>query len=230
MVAKGGEYFVPANVLFLPLDKETPVALIESPDTKTAADMLRSMIRVWGDGDQFTLRFENLPKLASVFPSVLDRESAVFALCVAGLSPVEAHGKLAAASDGRGVDLPAQDVVLAPDLVAEARKVASETSATVTSLRRYLVKEASTLPDVMTVDAVLSLGFINSENVRVFISRLPYLEKALHYVCKLLLASRIGLGEIPEMATARAARGLDDVIEGLKALTLRKVEESGSGS
>jgi hypothetical protein len=41
------------------------------------------------------------------------------------------------------------------------------------------------------------------------------------------LASRIGLTELPEFAAARAVRALDDVIQGLRALSLREVQEGG---
>ena len=90
------------------------------------------------------------------------------------------------------------------------------------------MKEAAVLPDVMTVDAVLSLGFINSENVRMYASRTPYLEKCLSMVCELLLGARIGLTEISEFAAARCARALDETIQGLKALALRDVREGAS--
>lgn len=227
LMAKGGEYFAPENTHFLPLDDEQAVPLAETVDqlSKTASDSLAPMARIWGDGDTFTVRFRNTPKLASVTSPVLNREEAVFALCVAGCDGQTAQNKVAAASNGYGIEIEIQDVELASDQFSEAHKIASARSQEVTALRQYLVKEAAVLPDVMTVDSVLSLGFINSENVRMFIARLPYLEKALHQVCELLLASRIGLTEIPEYATARAVRGLDDTVQGLKALMLRKVEE-----
>lgn len=231
LMAKGGEYFAPEAVKFMPLDEEGAVPLVETVDqlSKTAAETLAPMIRIWGDGDVFNVRFRNTPKLASVSSSVLNKEEAVFTLCLAGLDASTAQNKVAAASKGYGIDITARDVELASVLTAEAHKTASVRSQEALALRRHLVKEAAVLPDVMTVDSVLSLGFINTENVRMFIARLPYLEKALHQVCELLLASRIGLSEIPEYATARAIRGLDDTVQGLKALMLRKVEEGEVG-
>jgi len=231
LLATGGEFHMPETTKFLPLDKEQAVPLCARVDelSKTASARQLSRITLYGgDGQEFGVRFENLPKLASQFPARQDWETAVFTLCLAGVSPPEAHTKLAEASSGRTVAIQGlRDVALAEELVAEARKTASALSQQVTSLRRYLVKEASVLPDVMTVDAVLSLGFINSENVRLFVARLPYLEKALNQVCEFLLASRLGLSEIPEPATARAVRAMDEVIRGLRALALRDVEEGG---
>jgi hypothetical protein len=232
IVATGGEFHVPDTAKFLPLDKEGAVALCARVDelSKTSAARLEPKITVYGgDGDEFSLRFEHLPKLASQFPVRQDYETAVFALCLAGCSPKTAHTKLAEASTGGTLSVTGVfDLSLAADIVRETRKTASADSQQVTSLRRYLVKEASTLPDVMTVDAVLSLGFINSENVRMFVSRIPYLEKALSMICEMLLASRLGLNEVPEYAAARATRAVDDTIQGLKALSLREVEEDGT--
>lgn len=225
-----GEFLMPEDTHFLPLDDEAVIALIKRPEDlmKTASAVREPRVTLFGgDGTHVGVRFENLPKLASMFPARQDADTAAFMLCLAGSSPQTAYTKIAAAERGETTTVRGlQDVRLAQDLVTEARKTASRESQAVTALRQYLVKEASVLPDVMTVDAVLSLGFINSENVRMFLGRLPYLEKALNHVCELLLASRLGLSEIPEFATARAARGIDDVIQGLKALAMREVADN----
>jgi hypothetical protein len=229
IVVEKGEFMMPSSAKFLCLDEEKMVALIDSPMAeKSAADNLsKPTIRLFGhDGDGIDLRFNNMPKLASVTPEHVSIDDAVFALCLAGLDAKTAHSKIASASNGHTVMVRAvADVKLANDLIAETRKTASVRSHEVTALRRYLVKEAAALPDVMTVDAVLSLGFINSENVRMYISSIPYLEKCLSKVCELLLGARVGLTEIPEFAAARCARGLDEVIQGLKALALRDTSE-----
>ncbi len=225
----GNEFHVPDTAKFLPLDEEGMVPLVSQPTelSKTSADRAAPRIVLYGgDGQEFGLRFENLPKLASMVPTRQDRETAAFTLCLAGCSSQGAYEKLAAASSGHTVNVEGLgDVRLARDLVSEARKVAAVESQKALALRQYLVKEAATLPDVLTVDAVLSLGFINSENVRMFVSRIPYLEKALSMVAELLLASRLGVSEIPEYAAARCVRALDETIQGLKALSLRDVQE-----
>lgn len=229
--ALGKEFHMPDTAKFLPLNDEHMVALVERPDglSKTSAAHLEPHIRlVAGDHHEITLRFANMPKLASQFPSRMDHETAVFALCSAGLSPQVAHTKMAAARNGepvwvRGIS----DVRLMSDIVEEARKVASRQSTEVMSLRQSLIKEAATLPDVMSIDGVLSLGFINSENVRMFVSRVPYLEKVLNQLCELMLASRLGLNEIPEHATARCVRAMEETIQGLRALSLRDASEGG---
>lgn len=233
MRALGGEFHVPPTVKFLPLDEELAVQLIEEPGdlAKTAAAILEKSVRIIGAGDDlYDLRFSNLPKLASMFPGSLNHEQAMLALCLAGLDAQAAANKLAWAEDGVVKAAGLVDIKTAHDLFQSARKNVSEKVAAARKLRVDLVKEAAVLPDVMTVDSVLSLGFINSENVRMFISRLPYLEKALSMICEILLTARLGLTEIPEGATARAARGLDETVRGLRALSLRKLEDDGPGA
>ncbi len=223
MKAMAGDIFVGPSVKFLPMNDEAMTPLVNRMDGlgKTAAEILEPSIVVHSSGDLFHLRFENLPKLASVTRRDLDLDDAVFVLCAAGLDAKSAHDKLAQSAELAVKISGVKDVRLASELLTETRKLASTRSERVVALRRDLVKEAATLPNSMTVDAVLSLGFINSENVRMYTSRLPYLEQCLSMICELLLASRVGLTEIPEFAAARGVRAVDDVIQGLRALSLR---------
>lgn len=235
MVVLKGEFHVPATAKFLPLSEETMVPLIDSVAgvTKTSADMLApKAILSGGDEDGVRIRFEGLPKLASTTPPKISIDEATFLLCLAGATAKTAQDYMAKAKVGHTVTVHRLvDVRLASDILNQTRKVAADRSREVAALRRDLVKEAAVLPNVMTADAILSLGFINSENVRMYVSRIPYLEKCLSMVCELLLGARVGLTEVPEFAAARCTRALDEVIQGLKALALRDVQEgSPTGS
>ena len=86
----------------------------------------------------------------------------------------------------------------------------------------FLVKEAAFLNDPMTADKVLGLGFINAENVATFVDMLPGLEDASSKLAELLLAVRLGLPDIPEVAVERMLVAMEDVINGLR--TLRQKE------
>jgi hypothetical protein len=228
MIPAGEDGFVmmPTTVKFLSLSNEKMTPLVGEPDgvDKTAAELSRPQVAVHGDGYVFAMHFTNMPKLASMVPMTAFRDEAVFALCAGGLDAQRAHSVLKQAEKGRTVSY-LNDVVLAKDIVSPALERAKTASKTYRELRQELIKEAAVLPDIQTVDSVLSLGFINAENVRTFVSRLPYLEKALSQTCELVLAARIGLSEIPEFAAARAARGLDEVIQGLKSLGMRTVDD-----
>ena len=207
----------------MPLDTETAVPLIRTPGelTKTASYLAAPAIRVLSDGDTSRLEFHGTPKLAQHFSGNIPNHTAVFALCLAGLDAQTANTKVASAVfqtvEVRGVS----DIRDMADLQAEVRPKAAALSKLAMSLRRDLTKEAAVLPDVQTMDSVLSLNFLNSENLRAYIAKLPALEKSLSSICHLLLAARLGLTEVPESAAARCIRGLDDVCRGLRTLGLR---------
>jgi len=107
----------------------------------------------------------------------------------------------------------------------EFPKVASEKGPSlfdkaVRSLRVNLVKEASALDDADTVDAILSLGFINPENVGKLIKYIPKLKSTVSALSKLLIASRLGMNNIPESSSKTAIREIVKVIDGLKRIGL----------
>jgi hypothetical protein len=87
----------------------------------------------------------------------------------------------------------------------------------------FLVKEASVLDDALTADKILGLGFINAENVATFIDLLPSLEGASNKIAEMLVASRLGMKDVPEVALERMLAALEDVIKGLKTLQQREL-------
>jgi hypothetical protein len=104
-------------------------------------------------------------------------------------------------------------------------KTASELSKYTRSLRgdlSSLVKTAAMLDDAESVDAVLSLGFINPENIDRFAAARPMLEEVSSMLAKLLLASRLGMSDIPEEAARSALSQLQRIIEGLAKLKMLK--------
>lgn len=192
---------------------------------KCASDPLAQRIQVTSYGDElYGLRFTGVPKLASLYAAqdTLGQADAAFALCLAGHGAQDAFNALTQADARSHAWVGARDL---GDSAAFDMKTASAKVTEIHALRHDLVKEAASLPDVMTVDSVLSLGFINTENVQTFLTRIPYLEKALSMVCEFTLASRLGLTEIPESASARCMKALDATLQGLKALALREISD-----
>jgi hypothetical protein len=232
MVDQGdGLVMLPGNAKFMKMDKESQIPLVSTVGgvTKTASFLASSKIHVYSDGLQYGLRYENMPKLASLFPETLEYDEAAFVLCLAGAEPRRAHEALTKAASRQNTTLfGLNDVRRARDMLDGALEAGEKTAREVKSLRQDLLKEAAVLPDIQTVDSVLSLGFINPENVRMYVSHLPYLDRALSMICELTLASRLGLTEVPEYAVARACRALNETIEGLKALALREVDETSA--
>jgi hypothetical protein len=225
------ELIMPHSTGFAPLGEEVELINVGALRDKgnmlkgAALDPVAARITVAAHGDSYTLRFAgDAAKLASLYGGrELGTDEAAFALCLAGHDGPGAFSALAQA-DARGTfSVRAADIGsldLSGHYKAAAAKVAD-----VHGLRRNLLKEAAALPDVMSVDAVLSLGFINTDNVGLYIARLPYLEKALTMICEMVLASRVGLSEIPEAAASRAAKSVDEVVMGLKSLALREIED-----
>ena len=87
----------------------------------------------------------------------------------------------------------------------------------------FLAKEASVLDDALTVDKVLSLGFLNAENVATFVDMLPGLERAASAISEMLVAARLGMKDIPEVALERMMIALEDVILGLQRLKQKEL-------
>jgi hypothetical protein len=88
------------------------------------------------------------------------------------------------------------------------------------SLRCNLVKEASVMEDGEPVDAALSLGFINPDNVTKFMAAMPKLKETLSVLSKLLIATRLGMSNIPEEACRAAIQNILRVVKGLRKLGL----------
>lgn len=94
------------------------------------------------------------------------------------------------------------------------------------SLRVNLVKEAAVLDEGEAVDVALSLGFINPENVDKFIEAIPKLKECLSLLSKLLIASRLGMSNIPEEATQSAIQNVLNVVSGLRKLGLMRRDKA----
>lgn len=94
-------------------------------------------------------------------------------------------------------------------------------------LRSDLIKEASYIDNAQTVDALLALNFVNPDNIAKFIGKIPQLKSAISTLASCLLASRIGLKEIPEEATSTAMHRMIEVVDGLEKL--RSAQEIAPG-
>jgi hypothetical protein len=84
------------------------------------------------------------------------------------------------------------------------------------TLRVNLVKEASVIDDPEAVDTVLSLNFINEDNLGDFVNSIGDLKKVSSKLALLLTTSRMGLSDVDESAIKKAMEGLETVIEGLE--------------
>lgn len=88
--------------------------------------------------------------------------------------------------------------------------------------RQDVVKLAAIAPDTTSVDHLLSLGFINQDNLESFLSYLPGLETTLFKLCELLLTSRLGLQRLPVLSLERGIRSLEDLVQAMKAMAFQE--------
>lgn len=216
---------VPDWWLWLPLDGVQTISLVGG-DEGARVDPVDKLSHVYikGNGEWFTLSGVPTIKLASVETKGLSLDDAMFMLSAFGVDPVYGVKKLAeAAAHGAEVSVPVKRLL---DPTAEQLKVAQAETAEVMHFignfrQPILLKEAASFPDPTTVDTVLSLGFLNPENVTTFVSYLPDLEDAQSKLCQLLFAVRIGLKNVPQASLERAVRSLEETIEGLKIIGFR---------
>lgn len=87
-------------------------------------------------------------------------------------------------------------------------------------MRIDLTKEASVLDDPEAVDVVLSLNFINEDNLSGYVENVREMKKVAGDLAELLVASRMGLSTVDEGAVKKAMDGLNTVIGNLEEIKM----------
>lgn len=227
-----GKLLLPLHWKWTPLDAEQ-VALMGgekedelSETTEGGAGpgkLASAFVTIRSDGSTFSISGPVLEKMASEDRSYLNVDEAMFLLCGLGVEPAYGVTKLAHAMNGNNERVHIGRAII---LAAEQLKLAHDNAAAflrnVPNMRVNLVKEAALLPDPSAVDSVLSLNFINPENLLTFVGYLPNIDAAQSKMCELLLAARLGVRELPTSALERAVRSTEEVIEGLKCLAFQR--------
>jgi hypothetical protein len=218
---------VPAHYRWLSLEGSEAVVLASAPEdvgkTAHAITMVDTVV-IRGEGNSFSLDGTPVEKIAAEERHFVDADGALFLLAGLGVDLAHAQHKIAVASSGRApVEVrTGREIQTASDQIHGAFKTASERLEGVPDLRVVLFKEAAVIPDPVAVDTVLSLGFINPENIASLIRSMPKIEEGQRRMCELLLAARLGIKEIPVYAIERAMHATEEVLEGLKVLAFQK--------
>ena len=180
-----------------------------------------SHLVVRGEHDCFTFSGPAVEKLASAELSMVGLDQAMFLLAGFGVEQGYGATKLAHSFHEPQRVVVGRQIKTAAEQDEESRAKAAELTHIAPLLRQDLSKEAAVIPDPTAVDTVLSLGFINPENIMDYVSYLPTIEDSQSKMCEILLASRIGLSDIAATALERAVRSTEETIEGLKVLAFQ---------
>lgn len=220
-------YIVPRRFKFLPLS-DNFCTIHENPGDmymKTASKRWDATpVRIIHTGaGQYSLKGPDMKKMASAFgwdTTNLSPGQAILLLTSKKAPLSKTASALKSANTYGDSELHHLPIIVTQDQYEKSLKKEASTSFNkyVKGLRVNLIKEASKLEETQLVDTALSLNFINSKNIEKFISFIPYFKECSKMLAQALLASRIGMTEIPEQDTQTAMYKLVDVIKGLEKL------------
>jgi len=180
---------------------------------------LMVQVRMTQDGT-YSLSGAPFEKLAADHTHFLDYADAEWMLALAGVDPDYTQEKIARLRVIGGLtEFPAFRHVSPPEITIEKVGARREWAK---SLKQEMQKHAASIKDPMIADSLLSLNFLSSKNINMFMAYLPQLNESTNAIVNLLVASRVGLNEIPEEACVEAMNALEKVISGVKMIMLRE--------
>ena len=237
MQTSEGRMLIPESWQWTPLGASDSVALVgqesgdeegeesEAPSEEgqepKAQEEKKSHVILRGDHDCFSFSGPAVEKLAEADTQMVSLDQAMFLLAGLGVDLGQGIDKLAQSLNAAQRVQVGRLIKTAAEQDVEAHARAQEYAHIALQLRQDLVKEAAEIPDPTSVDTILSLGFLNPENLLTFVSYLPTLEDSQTKLCDLLLATRAGLSDISDTALERAIRCTEEVIEGLKVIAFQ---------
>lgn len=224
-----GAFAIPDSFKWVPLGNTCH--LVKSPLEMSKVAEARAMptiitLRTTGEGE-FHLDGAPVDLLRRSEHEFLKAAETEFLLVAMGMNPFEVKEKLAQVRMDGLVKIAGLNTLMPLSILHKemVKKAAVALGNFPYELRKNLIKEAAALEDGETVDNILSMGFINPENISTFANYLPVLDETAAKLAEMLVASRLGLNLIPEGAVERAMKALDEVIEGLRMLEQKSQEQ-----
>lgn len=219
------EVALPHDVRWAPIGEHI-TKLIDNPDAfvKVAHIQQRdNTVEIVSDSRSWSFRGgANIQKLANDQRESLGGHDAIFLATAVGMSPDIATKAIVKAAKLGSIKVSGcRSLHFPEEKLAAARQISKELWSDIPNTD-HLLKEAAGLDDATTVDTVLSLGFLNPENVQSFIEYIPDLEDSVSKLAKLLITTRLGLKDVPEFSVKSAMERLEEVISGLKKLLMRQ--------
>ena len=198
--------YVPGNAVFIKLGKEINAEKV-IPDFAANTHNIMALA-----GDAYVWNSPVLKKYASdhnLMGSEHSQLETTWALIQTGAdeSTINKLGELTS-GNSMNIDIRLKNVPLMQDL---SDKVASayDSGAYDSS---YWTKLAAWMPEETSVDAILSLNFLNKNTIKEFVELIPLFEDAAHELSRLLLGVRMGLRNIDESPIVEAVQALSKVI------------------
>ena len=224
------EWVLPNFLNWMPLRGKTELVSEPALFSKLAAQSRAGTVDIVGDkAGIFTFRGPAIAKVASDHTKFIDRNKAMFLGVALGMDHRFCKTALDRAQAGERVSVSSLKVLgsVKEKMAGIRTKLQKELTELDPPIHNYfLAKEASVLDDALTADKILGLGFLNAENISTFIDLLPALQAASSKLAELLVAVRIGLKEVPEVAVERMLHALEDVIRGLQSLRQKELRFS----
>ena len=210
------DYFViPEKMVWVPMAPMTDVS--HSPQEwmqKTAASKMDMYpVKLRFTGIDYELEGNGLPKLSC------DERRTKMLLTQLGCDQTKTATAMTKAKKlGKATLHGTNQLKCASDFNNVANLTVAKVATVCKNLKRTLVKEAAEIDDKATVDVILSLGFLNPDNLAKFVSYVPIFEACADKLAELTIASRLGLKQISSSATASSMAKILEVLDGLKRI------------
>lgn len=218
-----GSYVLPRDMRWVVMEGfEEITNSSESYAIKTSSAVLTNKpVKLSPNGfDFYTLRgVDKYAQAAGWDHTNLDKAQAKFLLACLGCSQEKIAEAFKVAGRTGVAEMHSLNFVpTTKEKVAEYRPQAAKLVKAAASIKRNLFKEASFIDNAQTVDTLLSLNFVTPDNISKFVGKLPHFKATISHLASSLIASRLGMREIPEEAAAVAMGRLIEVVEGLEKL------------
>ena len=213
------KYVIPSKMVWIPLEDPTLVSatadewMAKEASFKMELDpiVLRwTGIEFQVDGHQ---EFNKVAMSEAATKVLLAAKGAELNKIAGILKHAKTHGKISV----HGLKRMAKKA----DIIKEATETRARLESLVSPLQNLSegsIKLAANFEDPATVDSLLSLNFINVDNIAKFVAYAPLFKKVQDYLAECIIASRLGIKDINESACVSAAAKIQDVTEGLERL------------
>jgi hypothetical protein len=170
-------------------------------------------------GDEYVLAGRVFSEMLQKEGSVQDYARTAWTMIQCGVRTEDIE-KLASLRNGQTLEL-RYDLRIPQPIEKIASMMESEyteDAETISELARNFIKEASVINETPTVDAVLSLNFVNKNNIREFAQNLPLFLETSKKLAQMLLETRVGVEIADEQALRRVMLGLAEIVGVLQGI------------